>query len=524
MPTDLPYSRYTRQSRFTRGARGQTRDVVPEPKTSAEPAPEITDAIAAEAARRARPDAHNTSVSPLIYAFFAAAILPVELTVQVGALNMTPFKLIMLVVAIPALIQFFSRCRFTGLDALFFAYAIYTMVCTLIKTGVSAIDGIGLFGMETIVVYAIVRVAIRSVDNFRAAIQFLIGIMVILGLLAIPEAVMFNRFLHDIPAILTGIQYPQQNDIRFGMLRASSTFSHQILFGIAVSSLVIYAWIFSESVFRRVRTLIGLTVGAFFSLSSSAWLLFVIQLGFIAAERMTRMVPKRGMIILLGISAVYIFLELASNRGPVMLITQYLTLNSQSSYFRILIWEYAIDDVWRSPLIGIIPTDWTRPAWMPVSIDNHWLVLALRGGIPSFLFIAIFIIITLYRIANMPYPGQPPAVKETGPRNGQRSGGRGTEEWDPKRPTLDIRNGWIISILSLVLGGATVAYYGKMFPIFTFYLALGPALLAMVDPVEQTKYQRATGGSAREVPKAEDDDTLEPKRGNRRSGGRDRRR
>ena len=68
-----------------------------------------------------------------------------------------------------------------------------------------------------------------------------------------------------------------------------------------------------------------------------------------------------------------------------MLIT-YLTFNSGTAYWRLHIWNFGSAEVWRNPLFGIGLNDWARPSWMwTASVDNFWLLTAMRYGIPAFL-------------------------------------------------------------------------------------------------------------------------------------------
>lgn len=52
-----------------------------------------------------------------------------------------------------------------------------------------------------------------------------------------------------------------------------------------------------------------------------------------------------------------------------------------------------MDDVMGSPFFGINPETWTRPDWMIASVDNYWLLVMLRSGIPSLLFIFLCILL-----------------------------------------------------------------------------------------------------------------------------------
>jgi hypothetical protein len=65
------------------------------------------------------------------------------------------------------------------------------------------------------------------------------------------------------------------------------------------------------------------------------------------------------------------------------MVSSYLTFDQQSYWFRRLIWEYGSAVALNHPIFGIGLSDWERPNWMGPSIDNFWLVLAMRAGLPA---------------------------------------------------------------------------------------------------------------------------------------------
>jgi len=227
-----------------------------------------------------------------------------------------------------------------------------------------------------------------------------------------------------------------------------------------------------------------------------------LQIGLLAAERWTRKIPRRGLIATLGIVFIFVVLSLVSNRGPVKLFISSITLNPATGYYRLLIWENGIDDIFRNPIFGMKPEEWTRLSWMVDSIDNHWLLVAMHGGIPAFLFLVAFVFFTGNRVLNMRMPGGQP-ISQTG-----RSAHRGTahkadtatdqdtgrarpqsggEDPYDARHNLDFRNAWVITTISLCFGATTVNYFGAMAPIFSFHLAIGTALLSLDQSSEEDK-------------------------------------
>jgi len=48
------------------------------------------------------------------------------------------------------------------------------------------------------------------------------------------------------------------------------------------------------------------------------------------------------------------------------------------------------------PVFGIGYGDWARPNWIPASVDNFWLLTAMRHGVPGLGFLAAAFILVLF--------------------------------------------------------------------------------------------------------------------------------
>jgi hypothetical protein len=115
---------------------------------------------------------------------------------------------------------------------------------------------------------------------------------------------------------------------------------------------------------------------------------FNMQCVFIAWEAAMAPHPKRWRLFALGFLAVYIVLDLISDRTPFHILVDYASFSSGSAYNRILIWHYGTDNVLANPVFGIGLNDWVKPEWMSDSVDNFWLLLTMQHGLP---FIAMFV-------------------------------------------------------------------------------------------------------------------------------------
>ena len=99
-------------------------------------------------------------------------------------------------------------------------------------------------------------------------------------------------------------------------------------------------------------------------------------------------------------------IDLLSNRSPAAVLASYATFDAATAYNRILIWRIGIQTVIDFPIFGIGMNEWRRTGWTwTASVDNFWLVTAMRPGVPAFLFLVAAIVINLRRIfANKELP------------------------------------------------------------------------------------------------------------------------
>jgi hypothetical protein len=107
----------------------------------------------------------------------------------------------------------------------------------------------------------------------------------------------------------------------------------------------------------------------------------------------------------------------------------------------------------RNPWFGFIPSHYTRPFWLAPSIDNWWLGIMMRSGIPSLILLALCALFMWIAIARRQGP---PLFNQV-----------------------------------IILGAATVAYFGKLQPLFAFYMGMGAALATCYLPGKDAPVQTA---------------------------------
>ncbi|PEQ10947.1 hypothetical protein B2G71_19190 [Novosphingobium sp. PC22D] len=257
--------------------------------------------------------------------------------------------------------------------------------------------------------YLLARMSITSFfDLRRTLILFAPGIF-IAGALLVVESISHTAIVKPLASAIFG-NLPQfesggvvaasrdYEGFRFGLLRASGGFPHPILAGLyLVSSLTIYAM----SRLRGWPMFAGIAAGltAFFTVSSTAFLSFFLFLIFMIYDRIQRITSFLSWRRFMLITGIPLFvLQFGSKNGVIAILGRY-ALDPQTAFYRKLIWQYGTQSVFKHPWFGIGFTSYERLPWMVESIDNYWLLLAVRHGFLAPVLILCTVIPTIWLLA-----------------------------------------------------------------------------------------------------------------------------
>lgn len=390
---------------------------------------------------------------PLPVAVILVSLLfPREFDFSVEVLRLNCTRLALLLWTPMALVRLASRrgATFRSFDYLFIgAYAYYVFAVFSKETFHTATQTGGIIFLEAVGGYLVARAYIRNEDQFLATVKLLFWCVMLVGAMAIPESILFNHLVKNFAASLTGLPAWPPGESRLGLLRAMAVFDHAIHYGVFCASVFALVWFSEEYPLKRfIRA--TLAAGAtFFSLSSGPLLGIGIVLAGAVWERSTRYVPYRVWLTIALVAVLYLLASLVTNRSPFKILITSLVFVSDSAYYRMLIWDYGVDNVLNNPWIGVSLGSWERPAWMPSdSLDNHWLAMAIWGGLPSAALYALSIIVLL-RAASRDL--------------------QAPERAERRR----CRYAWSATVLVLCAVGMTVAYWGALAIYVTFCLGMG---------------------------------------------------
>lgn len=377
-------------------------------------------------------------------------LLPTEFSLNVGVLRLAPYKIVLLVAFLPAVIRFLSKSdiRFNFVDFLVITHLIWTTLAFSLVHGFwEGFETIGSRLLDFGGAYLIARVYIRNLKDFDAMIACSVLVIAILSPFLIFESITGHHTIHVIASAMTGKYFSVMQDLRLGMTRAFGSFDHPILMGVFAASYLCMIWSrynFKGAVksSRYILTSIVFLAAAT-SLSSASLLVLAGQIGLLGYNWVMRSVKQRWWLLVSLILLILFGIELLSNRSALKVLISYLTFSTHTGYYRLAIYDAGLDNVWASPIIGIGHNDWARPSWLAPSVDSFWLVQAMQYGIPGFATIALLFVEVM------------------------RKSRVAAEE------IRAYRLAWLIAMVSLIVAGFTVHYWNSAFVFLAFFIGSG---------------------------------------------------
>ena len=423
--------------------------------------------LAVRQARRAAAAARRVSPWPAI--FIMSLALP--FIIQAGPIRLSPYRIVLLLIILPALFMWIAgkAGKIRSFDIYMLLFVVWSDVSIFATAGFDqGVETAGIWTIETLGAYLLGRTMIRDQASFTLAVKCFMLIVMIMLPLAAAEAVLKHPIALELLGKIYTVFEASEKEFRLGMRRAQGTFEHPILFGVFCSAafgLAYYGYGVRQSrMGRGLRTFAAIAT-TFFSLSTGAYVSLAMQGAIIGWDIVTRKLRNRWGILGGLFASAYILIDAISNRTPAEVFISYMTFNTGNSYNRVLIWKYGTAQIANTPWIGIGTTgDWARAEWMSSSMDNFWLVLAVRHGLPAFLlFTAAFLAIT-WRLGRYPIA-------------------------DSKANA--VRKGLLTSIIGMAVAICTVHLWNASYVFFIFLLASG---VWMFDPPQAPQPRRARPG------------------------------
>lgn len=326
--------------------------------------------------------------------FICTLVFPIFF--HLGDLRLSPVRVLLLVLFVPLALRLLSgqAGRLRPVDLFVGLHCLWIGLALVINDGMVRVPFAGITIVELGGGYLVGRVLVRNRVDYRLFLGTYLATLVFLLPFAAIEFLTDRQYLQIwADRIAETFAKPESSRPRMGLHRTMAGFEHPILYGLYASIAVghvLYLW--QRALWQRLA-LVGLVSAmVMMSLSAAPLLAVGMQLGLAAWDRIS---GARWKLALLLALLAYLVVDLLSNRTPIEVIISYLTFSEQTGYTRILIFRYGMESVWANPLFGIALNDWPRPPWLTGSVDNFWLLTAMRYGVPALAFILLALVFGL---------------------------------------------------------------------------------------------------------------------------------
>lgn len=385
----------------------------------------------------------------LIALFIVSLVMP--FFVFLGGLRLSAYRVYLLIFMLTFVIRWLngSAGRIRAPDILVIFTSLWMTVSLLVNHGiVQQWDFAGILMIETIGPYLAARVLIRNLASFQAFVRWYFLVVAILLPFALIESMTGKPILLDLFRGIIPTYFNVNMEPRMGLERAQASMPHPILFGVFCAPAFALSWYTLSpegELFKQIRRPFVVGVAVFTSLSSGAFMGVALQAFLIGWDEVLKNIKNRWKVFAVLFGILYIALELASNRNAFQILATELTFSKASAWNRIHIFNHAIDDVYSNPIFGLGQRDWTRPGWMKSSVDNFWLLAAMRYGILPWFMLTLSVALICWKAVVAPLAGEHARV----------------------------RRGYLIAFISMVVTAFTVHMWDATYCVFMFLMGAG---------------------------------------------------
>lgn len=402
-------------------------------------------------------------ILPITLLAYSFLLLPPEVRVAVGGLNLYSYRLA-LIVLLPIVIFRYLRgeTRVSVADGLIGLGSAWMVLSFVVLFGL--VEGIvrgGALVLDFAGAYFVARISIASTTDFQRSLILIVPGALFAGIMMAAESIshrlLVRPFWRDIfgalPRYIQGevvgeLEY--QFEMRLGLLRAFSTFSHPILGGGLLASLLPLYLFSSLRGWPKFTGILAAAAG-FFSVSSAAILSLAVIIALSIVDFAKRWAPQIRWHHIASLGAIMLLAaQIASANGIVTVISRF-TINPATAYIRQMQWLYGIEAIKSRPIFGFGYDSIPAASWMTTSIDAHFLAMGIRHGalVPILLFVTIgWIMIKL--------------------------GIRASREPSNR----DLMVGMNFAIFTLLIISMTVTYFGEANIWFMMVIGMGASLLS----------------------------------------------
>lgn len=334
-----------------------------------------------------------TSHLPVAVKLFLIGLL-IPWIIPLGPLNLSVYRIVLLFTLLPS-VAMLAQGKVGPVRPADFGLLLYSVWLTIALgvahgLGVAAQSG-GMMLVDGMGAYLLARCYIRNIDEFRGMIVFVVKLLACLAPFALYEWLTGQKpLLVSFGMIFPTVEITKMVP-RMGLWRVQGPFSHSILFGVFCGSMFALTALASSDKPSTRRLLACLVCGtAIMSMSSAPIAGIFCQLALLAWDKVLGNFQARWKLLWGFALAGYLVIEFGSNQTPIQFYISHFTFDQQTGWYRIWIWNYGSASVDNNPIFGIGMGDWVRPSWMgSESVDNFWLLTAMRYGLPAFILLSL---------------------------------------------------------------------------------------------------------------------------------------
>jgi hypothetical protein len=404
--------------------------------------------------------------SPVVLLYLFCVVIPVGF--NLGPLYLTSLRLLLLALVLPLLVQLLSGKfgRLHAVDILFLLHVLWIGVALLANSPSQLATQMGSVGVEFLGGYLVGRAHVRSRAAFLALCYALAIIVLLLMPFALYESQTGRPVIVEMLRKLPGISTVGMVTIegRLGLERVQASFTHPIHFGIFCSVAFSLCFVALKDVLPFGRRLLfsGLIMlSGFLALSSGALLAMALQVALIAWSIVFARLAWRWWLLVGLFALAYVVIDVFSDRSPIRVFMSYATFSAHNAYWRGIIFDWGIKNIFgdgamgipASPWVGIGLNDWVRPWFMRSgSMDNFWLVMGVRYGVPGFLLLALGYGLAIFHVMRRDFTADPVLAQ--------------------------IRRAWVFTFLGLTFTLCTVHVWTNVYSFVFFMFGAGVWLIA----------------------------------------------
>ena len=329
------------------------------------------------------------ALHPLAVITILSLVIPINW--MLGSLFMTPSRALFLI-TVPYLFIRWAKGDFNGRLAVDWLMILYVFWITVTIIRLHPDKALTFVGTTTLIIlggYLTARATIRSIEDFQALIRFMAWIVMCMMPLALIESISHDMFIGNFIDSLPGVSSNKDVDYccRMGLDRAQVVFAHPIHYGLFASlPFALYAFGLRNqvSLVNRLSVCLVLGVACFLSISSGPFLSMLFQAAIVAYAMTTQKIEAQWRFLLITLSVFYVIIEVNTSHFGLFTIATKLSFNSATANVRAILFDYGIDQIWRTPIMGNGYRPFPLPPFMTGSVDNFWLLLAVVHGMPAF--------------------------------------------------------------------------------------------------------------------------------------------